>query len=206
MMLRRTIVSAVVCTMPLAAAAQMGNPAGMGVDTRMARPGIPAPHQTNNQDRLFAQLAAAGGIAEVELGKLAGAKAKEDAVGRFAEMMVRDHSDANGKLKDLAAAADIPIPDQLDAEHAIVRDRLQKLDGDAFDTAYIKTQIVDQQKTAQLLAWEISMGEDADMQRLAAALLPNVLDHLRMAQELNALLTGAALRLQTRQTVTKDGP
>jgi len=192
--------------MPLAAAAQMGNPAGMGVDTRMARPGIPAPHQTNNQDRLFAQLAAAGGIAEVELGKLAGAKAKEDAVGRFAEMMVRDHSDANGKLKDLAAAAKIPIPDQLDAEHAIVRDRLQKLDGDAFDTAYVKTQIVDHQKTAQLLAWEISMGEDADMQRLAAALLPNVLDHLRMAQELNALLTGAALRMPTRQTVTKDGP
>ena len=49
MMLRRTIVSAVVCTMPLAAGAQMGNPAGMGVDTRMARPGIPAPHQTNNR-------------------------------------------------------------------------------------------------------------------------------------------------------------
>ena len=121
-------------------------------------------------------------------------------------MMVRDHSDANGKLKDLAAAAKIPIPDQLDAEHAIVRDRLQKLDGDAFDTAYVKTQIVDHQKTAQLLAWEISMGEDADMQRLAAALLPNVLDHLRMAQELNALLTGAALRMQSSQTATKDGP
>jgi putative membrane protein len=74
-------------------------------------------------------------------------------------MMVKDHSDANGKLKDLAEAARIPLPEQLDAEHAIVRDRLQKLDGDAFDSAYIKSQIVDHQKTAQLLAWQISMGE-----------------------------------------------
>ncbi|WP_223216513.1 DUF4142 domain-containing protein [Rhizobium mesosinicum] len=184
----------------------MGNPAGMGVDTRMTKPGVPAPHQTNNQDRLFAQLAIAGGIAEVDFGKLAGEKAKADAVQRFAEIMVRDHSDANAKLKDLADAAKIPIPDQLDAEHSIVRDRLQKLNGDDFDAAYVKSQIVDHQKTAQLLSWEISMGEDADMQRLAAALLPKVLDHLRMAQELNNLLTGAAIRLPPQEMATKSGP
>ncbi|MBB3592150.1 putative membrane protein [Rhizobium sp. BK529] len=206
MKIRTTILSVALCVLPLAAAAQMGNPAGMGVDTRMSRPGVPAPHQTNNQDRLFAQLAAAGGLAEVELGKLGGEKAKADAVRRFAEMMVRDHSDANAKLKDLADAAKIPIPDQLDAEHSIVRDRLQRLNGDDFDAAYVKSQIVDHQKTAQLLSWEISMREDADMQRLAAALLPKVLEHLRMAQELNNVLTGAAIRLPPEEMATKDGP
>ncbi|MBB3311222.1 putative membrane protein [Rhizobium sp. BK196] len=206
MKIRTTILSAALCVMPLAAAAQMGNPAGMGVDTRMTKPGFPAPHQTNNQDRLFAQLAIAGGVAEVDFGKLAGEKAKADAVQRFAEMMVRDHSDANAKLKDLADAAKIPVPDQLDAEHSILRDRLQKLNGDDFDAAYVKSQIVDHQKTAQLLSWEISMGEDADMQRLAAALLPKVLDHLRMAQELNNVLTGAAIRLPPQEMAKKSGP
>ncbi|MBY3130664.1 DUF4142 domain-containing protein [Rhizobium laguerreae] len=174
---------------------QIGNPAGMGVDTRMARPGVPAPHQTNNQDRLFAQLAAVGGLAEVELGNLASGKAKADAVKQFADMMVRDHSDANTKLKELADAAKSTLPDQLDPEHALLRDRLQKLEASAFDAAYIKAQIVDHQKTAQLLAWEISMGEDGDLQRLASSLLPVVLDHLRRAQEINGLLTGASVRL-----------
>ncbi|MEZ2126269.1 MULTISPECIES: DUF4142 domain-containing protein [unclassified Sinorhizobium] len=176
------------------AAAQIGNPAGMGVDTRMSKPGVPAPHQTNNQDRLFAKLAAAGGLAEVELGKMAGGKAKADAVKQFADMMVRDHTDANTKLKDLADAAKIPLPSELDPDHQLVRDRLNKLNDEAFDAAYIKAQIVDHQKAAQLLAWELSFGEDAEMQRLAAAILPVVLDHLRRAQEINAMLTGAAVR------------
>lgn len=177
------------------AVAQIGNPAGMGVDTKMSKPGVPAPHQTNNQDRLFAQLITAGGLAEVEWGNLASGKAKADAVKQFAEMMVRDHKDANSKLKDLADAAKIPLPTGLDPDHQVVRDHLDKLNDEAFDVAYIKAQIVDHQKTAQLLAWEISLGEDGEMQRLAASMLPTVLDHLRRAQETNGMLTGAAVRI-----------
>ncbi|WP_368516691.1 DUF4142 domain-containing protein [Rhizobium sp.] len=176
------------------ATAQIGNPAGMGVETRMAKPGIPAPNQTNNQDRLFAQLAAAGGLAEVELGRVAGQKASADPVKQFADRMVQDHSDANGKLKNLADAAKIPLPTEPDADHQVVRDHLDKLNGEAFDRAYIAAQIVDHQKTAQLLAWEISLGEDAEMQRLAGSMLPIVLDHLRQAQEINAALSGAGIR------------
>ncbi|MBY5371532.1 DUF4142 domain-containing protein [Rhizobium sp. WSM1274] len=194
-MFRRVLFTVAVVLAGSSALGQIGNPAGMGVDTRMARPGVPAPHQTNNQDRLFAQLATAGGLAEVELGNLAGGKAKADAVKQFADMMVSDHSDANRKLKELADAAKIPLSDQLDPEHALLRERLQTLEADAFDAAYIKAQIVDHQKTAQLLAWEISMGEDGDLQRLASSLLPVVLDHLRRAQEIHGLLTGASVRL-----------
>lgn len=174
--------------------AQIGNPGFMGADTKMSELGVPAPHQTNNQDRLFAQLAAAGGMAEVEFGNLAGDKAKSDAVKEFAEMMVRDHTDANAKLKELADAAKIPLPSELGPDHQAVRDRLDQLSNEAFDAAYIKAQIVDHQKTVQLLSWEISMGEDGEMQRLAAALLPIVLDHLTRAQEINAMLSGAAVR------------
>lgn len=186
------------------ASAQIGNPAGMGADTRMSKPGIPAPHQTNNQDRLFAQLAAAGGLAEVEFGNMADGKAKADAVKQFADMTVRDHTDANTKLKDLADAAKIPLPTELDPDHRLVRDRLNKLNDQAFDAAYIKAQIADHQKTAQLLAWELSFGEDAEMQRLAAAMLPVVLDHLRRAQEINAMLTGAAVRIMPEAMATNE--
>jgi putative membrane protein len=69
-MFRTPLFTAAIVLAGFSALAQIGNPAGMGVDTKMARPGIPAPHQTNNQDRLFAQLAASGGLAEIELGRL----------------------------------------------------------------------------------------------------------------------------------------
>ncbi|RDW11962.1 DUF4142 domain-containing protein [Paracoccus thiocyanatus] len=177
------------------AAAQMGNPAGMGADTRMAEPGKPAPHQTNNTDRLFAQLAAAGGLAEVDLGEMARDRADAQGVRDFAEMMVRDHGDANARLAELAEAARIPLPQELDPDHQALRDRLEGADGVAFDLAYIRAQIVEHQKTAQLLAWEVDAGQDGDIQRLAADLLPVVLGHLERAQALNGELSGAGVRI-----------
>jgi putative membrane protein len=119
-------------------------------------------------------------------------------------MMVRDHIDANSKLKELADAAKVPLPTELDPDHKLIRGQLDKLSGKAFDMAYIKAQIVDHQRTAHLLAWEISLGEDAEMQRLAASMLPIVLDHLRRAQEINAMLTGAATRILPQAMATNE--
>ncbi|MGO4837586.1 DUF4142 domain-containing protein, partial [Rhizobiaceae sp. 2RAB30] len=48
------------------------------------------------------------------------------------------------------------------------------------------------QKTAQLLAWEIGSGEDAELQRFAADALPTVIDHLDMATKLHAQLANEA--------------
>ncbi|MBB3234798.1 DUF4142 domain-containing protein [Phyllobacterium endophyticum] len=174
--------------------AQIGNPAGLAPDTKMQEPGVPAPHQTNNQDRLFAQLAAAGGLAEVEFGKFASTKATTASVKEFAQAMVNDHTDANSKLKELADAAKIPLPDTLDADHRVIRQDLEKAEGKAFDIAYMRSQIIDHQKMAQLLAWELNSGEDAEMQRYAAATLPKVMHHLRMAQNIASELTGQGSR------------
>ncbi|MDW9547112.1 DUF4142 domain-containing protein [Sinorhizobium meliloti] len=185
-------VLAALLTVP--ASAQIGNPAGLDADTKMSEPGVPAPHQTNNQDRLFARLAAAGGMAEVDLGKLAAGKSETGAVKDFANRMVTDHDAANDKLKQLAEAARMPLPEKPDAEHAAIKERLQSLSGEAFDIAYIKAEIVDHQKTSLLLQWEISLGEDAELQRFAAETLPGVLQHLESARNIHADLTGAAIR------------
>jgi putative membrane protein len=190
----RLISSAAFVLIATSAAAQMGNPGFWAANTQMAKPGQPAPHQVNNTDALFAQLAAAGGLAEVEFGKLAGQKTDGKEVKDFADRMVRDHSAANAKLKDLAEAAKIPLPDAITQDDAGVKNWLGSLKGAPFEIAYIKSQIVDHQKTAQLLEWEIDSGEDAALQRFAAETLPTVLDHLQLAQQIQARLTGAALR------------
>ena len=73
-------------------------------------------------DRLFAALAAQGGMAEVELGKVAQQKSGNDAVTAFAKRMVDDHGKSNARLAELAKQAGIvplptePGPDQLDVE------------------------------------------------------------------------------------------
>src|SRR3954470_1180607 len=87
------------------AAAQMGNPGFMAPGTKLEPSGIPAPHQPNNDDRLFVQLVGEGGLAEVALAELAADKASTDSVKDFAERMHADHGAANEKLASLAKAA-----------------------------------------------------------------------------------------------------
>jgi putative membrane protein len=172
--------------------AQFGNPAVLAPDTMMQSPGVPAPNQTNTTDRLFAQLAAAGGMAEVEFGKIAGDKAEAPGVKDFARMMVEDHGEASKTLISIADKSKIPLPKVLDKDHENLRRDLEKLDGASFDLTYLRLQVVDHQKTVQLLEWEIGSGEDAELQRFAAETLPTVLHHLEVARELVADLSGQA--------------
>jgi len=188
------------------AMAQIGNPAFMAAGTKESAPGVPAPRQTNNTDVLFSGLAAMGGIAEVEFGRLAGQNAASDGVKAFARRMVEDHTAANDKLKELAKAAGIELPAQMDEEHQKLRAELEQMSGDAFDVAYMRGQVTDHQKTTQLLEWEIGSGQYADLQRFAAGTLPKVLDHLRMAQDLVAELTGAASRMLVAARPAEDQP
>jgi putative membrane protein len=175
------------------ALAQMGNPGGMTPGTLESAPGTPAPNQTNNTDRLFARLAASGGLAEVDFGTLAGKKTQGD-VKDFAKRMVDDHSKANRQLMDLAKQAGIPLPNDLDADHKAARANLEKAEKAQFDADYMSSQVQDHIKTAQLLKWEINSGEDANLQHFASAQLPIVLEHLRMAQDLVIQLRTRAAR------------
>jgi putative membrane protein len=52
--------------------------------------------------------------------------------------------------------------------------------------------VQDHQKAAQLLEWEIGSGQDTQLKSFAAETLPVVLQHLQMARNLQAQMTGKA--------------
>jgi putative membrane protein len=167
---------------PLPAAAQMGNPAFMVPETGTEANGQPAPGHMNHADVLFVQLLGEGGLAEVSLGELAGEKAKATAVQEFGERMAADHGAANEDLAGIAAEAGMVLPSELSAEHAMLRSRLEGMEPATFDLTYMRAQIVDHQKTALLMQWEIDSGQQVALQRFAAANLPAVLEHLALAR------------------------
>ena len=172
------------------ALAQIGNPAGMAPSTPLSEPGKPAPQYPNTADRLFVHLAGTGGMSEVEAGKLASGKAQNPSVSRFAKMMVDEHSKTNERMKAVAGKANIPLPPGIDPDHKATLARLEGLSGAEFDLAYMQGQVIDHQKTVNILQWELSNGQDADLQRLAADALPSVLHHLERAQAIMGELTG----------------
>jgi putative membrane protein len=177
------------------AGAQTANPAGMAPDTPANETGRPPAEHANTADQLFVRQASLGGMAEVDFGKLALQKASSGSVKAFALQMVDDHEKANDKLIPLAKASGVPLRKNFDMDHQVMRTELAKASGNEFDVAYIRGQVQDHQKTAQLLEWEIGSGQDPRVRNYAMAILPTVLAHLEHAQLIQAELTGAGRRL-----------
>ncbi|MDQ6639163.1 MAG: DUF4142 domain-containing protein [Pseudomonadota bacterium] len=142
-------------------------------------------------DTAFAHKAAIGGLAEVELGKLAQQKGASDQVKQFGSRMVDDHSKANDELKQIASAKSITLPTDLDAKHKNKMAKMQKLSGAQFDRAYMDDMVADHKEDVADFKKESSAGRDNDLKSFAAKTLPTLEDHLKMAQSTDAAVKGA---------------
>jgi putative membrane protein len=136
----------------------------------------------------FMMKAAQGGIAEVELGRMAMDKAQNAEVKRYAQTMVQDHTAANNELKAIATKKNMTPPTDTDAEHKAVMTRLQGLSGAEFDRAYMDAMVADHEKTVALFETGANTGTDADVKQFAAKTLPKLRMHLDMAKEIQGKL------------------
>jgi putative membrane protein len=136
-------------------------------------------------DQRFVMEAAKGGMAEVELGKVAADKATSPDVKKFGQRMADDHGKANDELKTLAQNKNITLPTTLDPQHKATVDRLSKLSGEAFDRAYMQEMLRDHRKDVSEFRTESKAGKDPDVKAWAAKTLPTLDEHLKMAQDTN---------------------
>jgi putative membrane protein len=142
-------------------------------------------------DRKFVMEAAHGGMAEVELGKLAAEKGSSDAVKQFGKRMAEDHGKASDELKQLAQQKGVTLPTDLDAKHKQLRERLTKLTGAEFDRAYANEMVKDHKKDVADFKREASRAKDPDLKAWAGKTLPTLEDHLKQAQDMEAQVKSA---------------
>jgi len=139
----------------------------------------------NSADHAFVTEAAMGGMAEVDLGKLASEKATNDRVKAFGQRMAMDHSKAGDELKSLAASKQIALPSSIDAKHQATHDKFAKLSGTEFDRAYVRDMVADHKKDVAAFTHESTSGKDSDVKAWAAKTLPTLREHLRMIEDLD---------------------
>jgi putative membrane protein len=140
----------------------------------------------DNPDMSFYKKAAEGGIAEVELGKLAQDKSPTQNVKDYGAMMVKDHSAANDKLKSIADGKNIKLPSSPSVAQMATKTKLEVLKGTAFDKSYIKGMVKDHQEDIKEFENEASTGQDADAKAYASATLPTLKAHLKKIQAIAA--------------------
>jgi len=136
-------------------------------------------------DAAFVKKAAIGGMHEVALGKIAAAQGKSDAVKKFGQKMVDDHSKANDDLKAAAKKANMDVPTKLDDEHQKHIDTLKAMKGDDFDKAYIKHMVKDHEEDVEEFTRASKEAKDAGIKEFATKTLPVVQSHLDMVKKMD---------------------
>jgi putative membrane protein len=139
-----------------------------------------------NPDAAFYKKAAEGGIAEVQLGKLAQDKAPTASVKEFGAMMVTDHSAANDKLKAIASRKGIKLPTSPSVVQMATKTKLEALSGPTFDKSYIKGMVEDHEEDIKEFQTEAASGRDPDAKAYAVATLPTLQTHLKKIQAIAA--------------------
>ena len=132
----------------------------------------------------FMKKAADGGMTEVELGKVAEKNGQKENVKSFGSHMVKDHGKANDDLKDVAGKMNVTLPDKVSAVHQAKIDKMSKMSGDAFDTAYIKGMVEDHEKTVADFEKASGTAKNADLKKFIDDTLPVIKHHLEMAKKM----------------------
>ena len=147
------------------------------------KPPADTPQKAPTADAKFLQECTADGLAEIQLADLAASKSASADVKALAAKIKADHTAANDRLRSLASTKQVTLSSALPAAHKSPEDRLSKLEGAAFDRAYLDAMIRDHQKAISTFQGR-TKSSDAEIKAFATDTLPALQDHLRQAQAL----------------------
>lgn len=128
--------------------------------------------QDKPTDPQIAHIAYTAGVIDIEAAKQALAKSKNQEVVQFAEGMVRDHEAVNVQALDLVKKLNVTPEDNATSQAlakaaADKRDELAKLDGAAFDKAYVDNEVAyHQQVNGALETLLIPSATNAELKSL----------------------------------------
>lgn len=134
----------------------------------------------------FANKAATGGMAEVELGKLAGQRANSAQVKDFARMMVEDHTLVNNNFKTIASKKSMELPTSVTEDQRKDIDNLSKKSGKDFDKAYVDMMVEDHKKDITEFKDAEGKVADNDIKDFITSTLPTLQKHLNAIQAIKS--------------------
>ena len=176
--------------------------AGVVLLTAAASAQAPTPAAAPNA-RQFTEQALAANVAEIKLGELAKGHAQSAAVKQFADMMIRDHTKAKDELKQAVKGSGIEEPTQLDTKHQALYDKLNQLNGAAFDREYMTAMVDGHKEVKDMLSTRANQppspkgtsgaaaGDaqlDPKVNQWASKTLPAVNQHLQKAESISQQL------------------
>ncbi len=139
---------------------------------------------TATSDSRFTQTAMSGSATEIALARVAVTKAQSPEVRSFAQQMLNDHRQIATNIDNFALQRGHVVNWSITPEQQATIDRLNALNGAAFDDAYMQEMVRAHESTVSMLRAQSSSGTETAT--LARETLPTVEHHLMMARDIDA--------------------
>jgi putative membrane protein len=161
-------------------------------DARVSRPAATAAVT----DPQIAAIVVAANTVDIEAGKLAQSKTKNQKVREFADSMVRDHTAVNNAAVALVTKLGV-TPEENDTSRSLTasgeqtRSRLGGLSGKEFDRQYIANEVAYHKLVIDALDKTLIPGaQNAELKATLISVRPSLVAHLQHAEQLQATLGG----------------
>lgn len=119
-------------------------------------------------DQAFLHSEAQGGAYELAIARLAQTRATRPDVRAYAATLVNDHEEHGRSLRDLAQSKQVALPSGMTPASKQQFDRLARVQGDAFDSAFIQEARRINGKDVRASRAEASLTTDPDIRRFVA--------------------------------------
>lgn len=160
---------------------------------------VSEPGKLDRHDQEFLRQAADINLVEIELGKVAEKVSTDPKVKKYAQNIVKDHSEANQKLARLAASKGYALPNQVPSSDRHELSSLEKQQGAKFNKDFLAFNIKGHEKAIALYQRQAAKTQDPDIKAFAEKMLPHLKEHLAMAQSSNLEVVGEKQQIQQKQ-------
>ena len=151
------------------------------------------PEAESLTDAQIARITSDANAAEINQGKLALTKAKDPAVKRFAERMVKHHTEAKNKQEKLKLdTADSALATKLEHDGSNTLAALTANSDAGFDQEYMADQVKEHQRVLDTIDQQLlPNAKNEALKSYLASIRPTVESHLKDAREIEAKLMPA---------------
>jgi putative membrane protein len=177
--MKKFILAAALVALAAPAAAQNAPPANQtNTQTSEQRP-------VSAATKKFVTNAAITDIFEINAGRLAQEKLQNKDYKDFAQMTIDDHTKTTDQLKSMAPKLQgVQLPRDLDDAHKKKIDKLNSLNGSAFERQYRTDQVQGHEQAIRMFQNYAKSGDNTELKTWAQETLPTLRKHLQHAENL----------------------
>ncbi|MGC5075808.1 DUF4142 domain-containing protein [Agrococcus sp. DT81.2] len=147
--------------------------------------------QVSDQDTTWMQAAHQSNLAEIAAGTSAQERGASDAVREMGAQLVTDHQTLDANLTAAATELGVELPAEPTPEQQAALQQVEANTGEAYDTAWIASQIDGHRASLAATDQEIASGSDAAVIALAQAARPVIQGHLDHLMQMDAGAPGS---------------